>query len=411
MGTWPGSSPTIIGGYLAAAILLTWPLALHLDGYLLIGAYGDMRHSDAEINLKTMQDAREMFYANHTLLYLNRKYGHTEYSLVLHYLYIILSPFAGDPLAAYNLYFIASVFLSGAFMHLLVSELTGKRTAAFFGGLLYMSSQYALEEYAWFHPTTMAIQWIPLIFLLVEKTLRNRGKKYPLLLGAALSIQAYSSAQYTVYLTFIIPAYLALRAALCGGDFIRSKPAWSRMSLSAAAALALSGYYGLKRIQMPNTLRTLQENNIWYWVMSSPKALIDRTQAIYLGANQAALALLGIILAVRHRRKEEYGRCLPYAALLILAAWMMMGPYSPYSPYYWLYCMWPLIGYFRVPERMFPFALMCVGILSALVIAHAENLGKGGKKTLILAAAIVASTILLQMAGSPYHTGHRIFLP
>jgi hypothetical protein len=225
---------SIISSYLLITILITWPLILHLDGFLLVKGYGDVYHSDTYGFIGHMVKAGELLYNNDSLF--NFNHPPDDFAITFDYFGVLLISMGFSPIIAYNLFFLSSLFLSGLFMYLLMFELSKDGLSSFFSGFVYMSSNYVFNEYVWGHPNLWQIQWIPLIFLLIEGSLDVRGIRYPVALGVVLALQVYSSTQYAVYLSFIVPVYILLRIYFVDKNILSNKSVWLNVSLSVIVA-------------------------------------------------------------------------------------------------------------------------------------------------------------------------------
>jgi hypothetical protein len=400
-----GWSALVLLLFLIATLLITWPLAIHLDGFLLIRGYEGISHSDDYTMLKVMVGAKRLFYTNHTIPFVEKVRLDWDVCYPLLAFYILLAPAGFNVVETLNVFLLASVFLSGASMFLLIREISGDRLASLFGGFVYMSSGYVINEYVWGHPPLYLIHWIPLIFLLAEKSLKGAQPVYPLLLGVALSSQVYSSSHYAVYLSLILPTYIILRLSLLGRRSLRR--VFFNLVLSLAVVLALSGYFILQNTGLPHEKRTLEENNNPPWVLGSPVDLIRVDKALNFGFVQVVLVVLGLCILWSRRNDGRYRVYWPFLLLLVYLVASMMGPLSEYAPYYWLYNYWPFIQYYRVPSRLFPFALMCVSVLSSIALAYmGDNPRLRRWRTASFALLIVA--LLVQLSFSVFFSPRHI---
>ena len=267
-----------------------------------------------------------------------------------------------------------------------------------------MSSGYLLQVFYVCHTNSMQIQWIPLILLFLEKTLNYKKIEYAFLLGISLSLQIISSAQYTVYVSFVLPLYILLRNHIGGKKFLFQKNFQKNMLISATVAFVLSSFYLIKRLSIPPTIRTIEENMFEGWRLSSLDLLLYYFN-IYLIVIWLFLPLIVVFVMRKEIRNAEYGKYIPFLILF------MLGPFSILAPYYWLYKVWPFVNTFRVPLRFFPFSLICSSILSSLFLLHMNksiNLRKYRTHiVIILIISILLSNILLY----PSLLTNHIFYP
>jgi len=122
-------------------------------------------------------------------------------------------------------------------MFFFTKELIKNKWAALFSGFLYMSSSYLFSEYFLGHSNLWQLQWIPIIFLFLERILSGkRSFKEYVCLGLFLGIQTISASYYIIYLTFIIPIYIIFR----NHGVLVNKKFWVGMFLVLIIVLVVS---------------------------------------------------------------------------------------------------------------------------------------------------------------------------
>jgi hypothetical protein len=163
-----------------------------------------------------------------------------------------------DPILSYNLLFISTFVLSGTGMFLLMRELTGNTTAAFFGGVLFAFAPYRLPQSS--HLQVLSCQWMP--FALYGFTRYVETRRLRPLGGAAVALvlQNLSSGYHLLYFPPFAAAYVLWLVAR--RHLWRDRRLW--LELAGAAALVtiatvpfLLPYAEMRR--MWNTLRPAAE--------------------------------------------------------------------------------------------------------------------------------------------------------
>lgn len=299
----------------------------------------------------------------------------------------------------HNVFFLVSMFLAGLFTYLLVREVVEDSEVALLAGALYMSSFYLFYVYTLGHTNQWQIQWIPLVLFGLERVSEEYEPRNVAVLVAALALQALSSEQYTVYLTFVLPLYVLLRY-LSGASKFRSFAFWKGLGVAAVLALFVVSPYAATRLSMAgagNTeIRSLQEN-LYHWyviertnvvgVMFAPDA---RPQFLF----RLALLVLGAIATLTVSRRRQL-RLLPFAVLFVVGLALAWGPFAAWAPYTLLYEYWPLVEYFRVPYRTLPFALLGSSTLSAAVLLRVSKPDDGWTQR---GMAVIAAVVGVQIA-------------
>lgn len=385
--------------FLAVALSITWPLITNLNGFLLPQEYTNIWHSDTMQHISKIDESRQQLRQRGDPFVVDS----TDVSQLYVFLGLISTSVHVDAAVYHNLFFIAVIFLSGFFMYLLAFELTKSKYAALLAGFIYASSYYIPYAYYWGHSNTMQIEWIPLIFLLVEKISRTGQLKYSIWLGVAIALQVFSGSQNTVYLTFIIPFYLTLTHVFNGKI---SKEVFKKMGSSVILALAITGYYDYRKITTPSIVRTVEENMNIAWRLNSLQELVNINDHLFIGLVQFALLVVAVYLIIR--KYKEYKQYAPFVIIFLFVLLCMFGPFSIFAPYYWLYKFWPLVNSFRVPFRMFPFMLLALSVLCAVPIVGIDGSKMKGYVPYIIVATLLLLTIQNQL--SPWLANLHIYM-
>ena len=399
----------ILAFYLFLAMLISWPLVLHLDGFLLSKNYPDISHSDTLLHLKRMQEAR----ANLVNFQDPVIADYAEVSQVYVFFSIILTLIFKVPdIIAYNIFFILTIFLAGLFMYFFAQEIVRDRLFAFFSGFLYMSSKYMVYAYYWGHTNIWQIGWIPFIFWSLEKFLQSPKTKNIFFFALAISLQILSSTQYTIYLSVIILLYLALRLIFYKKKFhFNGKPKTIIMNgiIFFSTIYMFSGYYIFKKLILIPPYRPIQEIKP-EWVLRSLSELIAPESFLYIGVIPLLLALLGLYIVLKNFHSERYKKFFPFFIVFVAVAILMMGPFSAFAPYYWLYVFWPGFTYVRVPFRFFPFALLGSSVTAPIFLLYMTEGRNTWKHRKAVAVGLIILILFIQMFFSSFFERHIFYL-
>ena len=157
--------------FLFFTLFITWPLLMNMNGFLLPPQYNNISHSDSLQHISKIGQAKELLAQGKNPIIVDN----ADVSQLYIFMGVFLnSVFGIDPVACHNTYFLLSLFLSGFFMYLFMRELSDDYLASLFAGFLYLTSQYLPYAYYWGHSNTPQIQWIPLVFLFLEKMLKSK---------------------------------------------------------------------------------------------------------------------------------------------------------------------------------------------------------------------------------------------
>ena len=114
--------------------------------------------------------------------------------------------FWGDEVLAYNALLLISFVLTGYATYLLIAYLTDNRYAAVVGGAAFAFCPYRMHAMAAGWLPLISTQWMPLAFLYLERTLRERRARYALAAGFFIALNVLSSWYYL----YVVGAFAAL---------------------------------------------------------------------------------------------------------------------------------------------------------------------------------------------------------
>lgn len=306
--------------------------------------------------------------------------------------------------ALYNAALFASYPLSGFTAYLLCRELWGGTLAPGLAGALYTVSTYHFGH-ALGHLHVLSMEWSPLYFLGLVRTVRRHGPGAPLLAGTALALAAATSFYHLMFCfvgtLVLLAAWLRTdRAQLLSGPFLR------RAALLVGTFLTLAGwlYAGMLRAYLSEPYAGAHDPgrysadllsffvpnaaSAWHGLTDAWRRFPgnDAESASYVG--YAALALSGLA-AVRARASR------PWLALAATGLVLSLGPrlhvngraMGPPLPYAWLEAALPVVRFTGVPVRFGWLVTFGVAVASGAALAHVARSGRRGPA---LACAIAA---------------------
>jgi hypothetical protein len=230
--------------YVAAAVVLTWPLAINLtsrlgalqgpgDPYLNLWILGWGLHAwtsdPAGVFTGRVFDANIFFPAEGTLAYSDH---FLLQALVLAPVYALTN----DPVLCYNLLLIGSLALSGCAMHAFTRAVTGSTASAFVGGIAWACWPYRTAHLL--HIQLQALYFMPLALLCLHRVIAARRWRDTLALGVVAALQAIASVYYGVMTAGALIAS-SLILAIATGQW-RSHRLWARLVVAAVIAAAVA---------------------------------------------------------------------------------------------------------------------------------------------------------------------------
>ncbi|MGI8855249.1 MAG: hypothetical protein ACR2JW_05835 [Thermomicrobiales bacterium] len=331
-----------------------------------------------------------------------------------------------NALVAYNLTLLLTLALSGFTMYCLVWHFLRHRAAGIIAGIIFTLAPYHLAQLD--HAGLLAVQWLPLIILCLDRTLRSRRWRDAALLAIAIDVQALSAGYYAYWSAAIILLYvgyigLARRRLLSRGALLRIAaslvvafvalipfiiPFWAvAMTETFARPLAEVEYWSAR----PQTWLAATPHNIIYGGLVRAHAWTWSTEMyLFPGALGVALAVMAIVVGKR-------GRLRWYALGLACIGFVLtLGPYLHLArhdarhfplPYLLLYRLVPGGDALRAPIRAAPIAMLGIALLAAIGwqrLAALMRLNRVHRWVSSLAAIAVCAALCSEYAVTPLHT-------
>ena len=190
--------------YLAAAVVTTWPLAIHPasrlgapsgpgDPYLNLWILGwDMQAvlgNPASILTGRIFNANIFHPAAGTLAY-------SDHLLLQSALLAPLYAITDDVVVCYNVLLIASLIASALAMHLFARSVIGTEGGAYLAGLAWGFGSYHFAHLI--HLQLQSLYFLPLTFLVLHRVIAGRRRRDVIWLGVTAGLQALSSVYYGI---------------------------------------------------------------------------------------------------------------------------------------------------------------------------------------------------------------------
>ncbi len=226
-----------MAAYLVAALVYTWPLAVHPvarlasvqgagDSYLNLWILGwDLRAlaaAPSALVTGRIFDAPIFHPAAGALAYSDHL---IPQALLLLPVYLL----TGSTVLCYNLLFLLSLVASAAAMHLFVRRITGSRAGAWVAGLAWGFAPFHVAHLI--HLQLQALYLMPLTFLALHRVVAGRRRADALWLGVAAGAQALASVYYGVIGAVALGVGAVVLAIAVGRG--RNGRLWRRVLLAA----------------------------------------------------------------------------------------------------------------------------------------------------------------------------------
>jgi hypothetical protein len=222
----------VVLAYVVMTLAATWPLALHIETHNVVNhdVYGNI-WALAWVAHQLEADPLHLFDANmyhpHKLM-LAMGESHLPQALIA----AVFMKTGISALAAYNIVFLLSFFLSAFGLYLLARELGLGTTGAFLAGLGFGFCAYRYKHIV--HLQSLSTQWLPLALLFLVRFLRRPRKRDAVLSVGFTIAQALSSGYFAMLMVPVLGAVL-----VWGWRALLNRAALARLGVAAAVGLAL----------------------------------------------------------------------------------------------------------------------------------------------------------------------------
>lgn len=397
--------------FLLLTCLVTYPQAFQLTSH--VGEHYDSLFGTwrlAWIAHQLIEDPRHLFDANiffpeqNTLAY-------SDAALLLGITGAPLIWAGVKPVVVYNVLVLASFVASGTAMYVLVRRLTGARIAAWIAALIFAFQPY---RYAHFPQVELLWTcWIPLSILALHDLLETRRVSTAMALGLVVSLQAWSSLYYAVFLvTGLGVLFMVWIARTWRGSLSVLKP----LAIAAATAALLCGPYAVPYMQARETIGARTEQDVTDWspslqnyIATAETSVIWDREPVRAGRIEGVLfpgfAAIGLAIA-----GALVGRARTFAFVVLVA--VAFGASLGANGLLYPVLRELLIPYegLRVPGRMFVLVSAGMSVLAGYAVAHfGGSLGGATRRgvAMILGAVIVLEglSIPLRLQPVPNDTG------
>jgi hypothetical protein len=300
--------------------------------------------------------------------------------------------------AAHNCFMLLAIALSTFFTFILAYRFTRDGVASGFGAVMFGSANYLIHHVLHGHGNQVVLFLVPAILYCFELLIERITLWRIAFLGTILGLCVLSASQLTVYLSLVLPLYLAIRL----GGRIKDPKFWGALVAAGAFGLIVGGYYIALRSQLPHA--TYERDLNLYYSIHSLGDLVDANSETSLGLIPALLCALGIGLAIKERNRAMVA----LSVVLIVTVLLSIGPVANWAPYEWFYSLWPFAKRIRTPLRFIICSLTACAILNAYALGYLRGFlnQRLGKRAAVLAlCGLFAITALTR-----YAVGPRYFL-
>lgn len=331
-----------------------------------------------------------------------------------------------NALFAYNVTLLVTLTLSGFTTYCLAWHFVQNRTASVIAGIIVAFAPYHLAQLD--HAGLLAVMWLPLVILFLDRTLRNRRWQDGVLVGLFAFLQALSAGYYAYWTALVILLYV-------GYMFAFRRHCISFSGLIQIAIPLLVALVALVPIIVPfqqsaahdGFARPLHEVEYWSarpqtWIAATPSNMLygpfvgryawTWSTEMYLFPGAVALALSAIAIVTPQRKRARW-----FALSLAVCGFALtLGPTLHLArrdhgwfplPYALLYRFVPGGDALRAPVRAAPIAMIGIGLLAALGWVHLRaflRLRHARRIIVVTITTMVIGTLLVEYAIVPLPT-------
>jgi hypothetical protein len=376
---------------------ISYPLELsHGDAFLvnfILNHYVEIFTTGDWSSLSTLP----MFYGfPHSLFF-------TEFYPVHGVVAYLLSFFTPNIFLISHVLILATVLFSMVSMYTFCWYVFRRGAPSIIGALIFVCNPFLMARFP-DHALLLAVGWIPISLLFVERAIREpKGNSVFWLFLVLIAQLLTSSLHYSIFLTVILPLYIGIRI---WQEKVPLKLFIHRGTVLGALLFALVttlvGYLYVQAYGTQSLGRTIETSysysaRVTDWLFTGPQNMVygglkaswaDRfpevvrlgiysEQNLFMGIIPAILAIACVLLRKRIKQKK-----LLVAIFIIgLMAWVLsFGPQIVLADairvpgvYGFIYQINPLFSYLRVPARFGVFVFLAIGFSAAAVLSHMEK--------------------------------------
>jgi hypothetical protein len=414
-----------------AALLFTWPLALHpferlvapagpgdpyLNCWILGWDLGTLVRHPASIFTLRVFDANIFFPAAQTLAYSDHL---VLQALVVAPAYLI----TGSLTFCYNLLLFVSVATSAWTMYLFVRDVTGSRAGAALAGLAWGVMPFRVAHLL--HLQLQSLYFLPLAFLFLHRVMAGRRRRDAVLLGVFAALQAISSVYWGVigalalgvaaialavgigrWRSGLIARRLLLAAAI--GGVLVAPFAWPYWQVQQREGFARNLYEASQHEAVPASYLRVPPSNLLYGRTGVLRPGTGETgkhegpeQELFPGFVLLALAPVGAWLGWR---RDSRPLVAAMTATLATGFALSLGPGGVRAVYSLLHRF--VFGFqaIRAPARFGVLVVFGLAVLAALAVKAIEARAGRGRGALVAVPALCVAMAGLEYASVPLPT-------
>jgi hypothetical protein len=373
--------------FLAGAVLVTRPLALHAATHTIVGP--DPLSHLWMVSWLTGHAFDGRLFGGNIFHPATSAVLFTDLSLGTAILVLPLRLFTSEPLVLFNAATLIAFAFGGWAFHALVHGITGNRWAGLLAGWLAALSQHQLSHV--YHLNLLSIGWLALFLLGLHRLVERPGWKAAALAGVAFALNAQSSGYYGVAALVIALVFAGAHAR----RLIDPKVAGAAAG-AAAIALALTlpylvafraarAQHGLDRppgVAAKMSFRPGRDLTSWAW---AHRAVLPATgELLFPGLLTLGLAAAAVVR--RARASTFYAAAAAVLVVLSLGPDLDVGPWTVAMPYRWLAAI-PPFDSMRHPFTFAAVALFLLAVLAGLGWARLPIASRRGAGPVVLALA------------------------
>ncbi len=233
-----GRGLTVAGLFLALTLLVTWPIPVEIASA--VPGFGDSLLNAWILAWEGRALARLDFAGFFDTNIFYPLEGTLTYSELMLPQAVFAAPawlVGRNPILAFNLVLLASIWTTALGVYLLAMHLTRDRAASFTAGAIFAFCPFMLTHLP--QVQTLFAAGIPLSFLFLHRFTESRRTRDLAGFGAVFAVQALGNGYYAVYLAFFAGLYLAFHAIREG--WIAERRFWIQAALVAALVAAVVG--------------------------------------------------------------------------------------------------------------------------------------------------------------------------
>jgi hypothetical protein len=320
-----------------------------------------------------------------------------------------------NPVFAENVLILISFVLSAYGMFLLVKYHTNNTLVALIGGALFSFSNVRFNQYD--HLNIISIEWLPFIFLYLDKFIRSFKTKYLALLGIFYLLTILLTIYYLIMVSLAIFLYVFIAVLFYKIEIVKNRKGFLFLLATLGICVlivtpTLLPYLRFSR-EFPEVRRVIQDNIIYsasiFSYLTTARSTVYSKIAGLSGMSESDVGMFpGFVLLsfcslsvyLLFKKWQKYKDAIFFGILSTIFIILSFGPFLKLTPetltslplpYFYLYYLLSPFQIMRVPARFAIFTQLFLVLFASIGMVHVMSSIHQKRRQYIVTVALMVT--------------------